>query len=580
MDEDVKFYICKKKEDIEMNESPKQKMETVITPIEEKISTQETEEKKIQEVQKKSRSNDEENKELQDLSFTEIDMPQEIRRSKRIKRDTNTSSDQLQVALSKEELKKKKEIEREKERALKALLKEKEQQEKEERRQKKKMQAETEKEDKKRKRMMEKHRKEEEKRLKEEEKHRKKIEKEAKQQEKYEAKKKKEEKRENTIEKKQDSQLKLQDFFHRTVPKENQMEIKDCFISDYETCFIPFFIKQHTLLSNQHAFIRSFDERIIAMKNIDEFLDSDFEITSPIKHLLSLFKITHIPSSRSSVSHITVKDIIQKYEKSISTDVLLSRLKAFPMKLLQFREDVRPPYYGTFSKPSYIITPRNPFKTDESLFNYHYDSEAEWIEEEEGENIDSINDSEEEDILALKEDEDDKDFLVDDDDEQNDAKKKVIMNLVPSIKGLYWQNNHDFNTDDYELFNKLKLETLLDVDFPIDPYKNYWSSKTCVNNAISNNSDEKIASQASVPSKTSLHFPQDLLPSFLKIIQGSTQTKVLLVETLRQKFTDISKQVIQWKLNSVARRNGKGINDTWAVDPSVWHSVFGKNQDV
>ena len=37
---------------------------------------------------------------------------------------------------------------------------------------------------------------------------------------------------------------------------------------------------------------------------------------------------------------------------------------------------------GTFSKSSRIISGRRPFAKDYSVFNYDYDSEAEWEEED------------------------------------------------------------------------------------------------------------------------------------------------------------------------------------------------------
>ncbi len=43
---------------------------------------------------------------------------------------------------------------------------------------------------------------------------------------------------------------------------------------------------------------------------------------------------------------------------------------------------------GTFSKKSRILNGRRPFAKDPELFNYEYDSEADWDEEEEaGEDI-------------------------------------------------------------------------------------------------------------------------------------------------------------------------------------------------
>ncbi|KTW29806.1 hypothetical protein T552_01011 [Pneumocystis carinii B80] len=486
--------------------------------------------------------------------------------------ETSESQEREEEGRYRKELRVKKEIERRNEEKKRKA------EEKEAKRAKKEAER-AKKEEEKAKKEEERARREEERARREEERVKKKAEKEAKDQEKNEAKKKKEEKRENNVEKKPDSQLKLQCFFYKTHPKENTVEIKDCFSSDYEKCFIPFFVKQYALLSDQHAFVRNLDERMTIMKDMDAFLDSDFSIISPIKHLLSLFKTKPVLLFRQPKSHITVKYLLQKYEQSDSTEDLLNKLKIFPMKLLQFKEDVRPPYYGTFSKSSFILTPRNPFKIDKGLFNYDYDSEAEWIEEEEGEDIDNMDDSEEEEeAAALKEDEDDRDFL-DDEGESNNTKKKVIVNLIPSVKGLYWQHSNNMDTDDYELFKKFKMNSLLDINLPINPYQDYWSPESNSNNDPKFQNSTVKTNSSVLPPKPSLHFPQDSLPSFLKIIQGSTQTKVLLVETLRQKFSDINKQTIQWKLNTVARRNGKGVNNTWAVDPSVWHSVFGDNQN-
>lgn len=73
-----------------------------------------------------------------------------------------------------------------------------------------------------------------------------------------------------------------------------------------------------------------------------------------------------------------------------------TEVKEFPidpfMKNLKFYEDVRPAYCGTFSKgrgKKTGISGRRPFYCDEEIFNYDYDSEADWDEEDEkdGEDI-------------------------------------------------------------------------------------------------------------------------------------------------------------------------------------------------
>ena len=68
------------------------------------------------------------------------------------------------------------------------------------------------------------------------------------------------------------------------------------------------------------------------------------------------------------------------------------------MKLLKFREDTRPAYWGTHSKRSPFVTGRKPFGKDHKLVDYDYDSEGDWEEgEEEGEDIGESGGEEDED---------------------------------------------------------------------------------------------------------------------------------------------------------------------------------------
>ncbi|TSK53654.1 Chromatin assembly factor 1 subunit A [Bagarius yarrelli] len=57
------------------------------------------------------------------------------------------------------------------------------------------------------------------------------------------------------------------------------------------------------------------------------------------------------------------------------------------MKLLQFHENYRPAYWGTWRKKSTHISPRCPFKQDKDLLDYEVDSDEEWEEEEPGESL-------------------------------------------------------------------------------------------------------------------------------------------------------------------------------------------------
>ncbi|XP_061634253.1 chromatin assembly factor 1 subunit A isoform X2 [Phyllopteryx taeniolatus] len=81
-----------------------------------------------------------------------------------------------------------------------------------------------------------------------------------------------------------------------------------------------------------------------------------------------------------------------------------------PMKLLLFRENHRPAYWGTWRKKSLHISPRCPLRKDTDLLDYEVDSDEEWEEEEPGE---SLSHSEGEDEEEGGEDDDDNDgFFV------------------------------------------------------------------------------------------------------------------------------------------------------------------------
>ncbi|KAJ3194575.1 hypothetical protein HK101_002386 [Irineochytrium annulatum] len=66
-------------------------------------------------------------------------------------------------------------------------------------------------------------------------------------------------------------------------------------------------------------------------------------------------------------------------------------------KFLSYAEDYRPPYFGTWSKSSAVLSGRQPFKCDVSALNYEADSEAEWEEEEPGEELGSEDEEDDED---------------------------------------------------------------------------------------------------------------------------------------------------------------------------------------
>ncbi|KAF7727736.1 hypothetical protein EC973_007195 [Apophysomyces ossiformis] len=161
------------------------------------------------------------------------------------------------------------------------------------------------------------------------------------------------------------------------------------------------------------------------------------------------------------------------------------------MKLLQFAEDVRPAYYGTWTKQSDVLTGRRPLAKDNELIDYDHDSEAEWGVESEGEDIHS-GDEDDEDLAADFIDQDDAGWLVpegylsenegvDSDSEksggtgsqtivrsklqQNSSKRTMIRQV---ILGPCFENDNG-QTDD-ELMKPYETKMLTDCSGGYDPF--------------------------------------------------------------------------------------------------------------
>lgn len=69
----------------------------------------------------------------------------------------------------------------------------------------------------------------------------------------------------------------------------------------------------------------------------------------------------------------------------------------YRVKLLQFCENQRPAYFGTWMKQSKFVGPRKPFGRDSEFFDYDYDSDDDWEEEEQGESLSDEEKDKEED---------------------------------------------------------------------------------------------------------------------------------------------------------------------------------------
>jgi chromatin assembly factor 1 subunit A len=228
----------------------------------------------------------------------------------------------------------------------------------------------------------------------------------------------------------------------------------------YEKLFPEFFVKHEVTLAPFSRFERDEEALEAIQKSIDGYIlgnrspgrQRPFEPTA-LFHLSDL-----VPRGKRlrPVREIMTEFYSGNASKPIdlTTDSQNSQIKRtgdllrkIPMKLLQFQEDVRPPYRGTYtSRPVDGMTKlaRNPMRRDLPDTNYDYDSEAEWQEDEDAEDLKSEGDEEEE----ADDDEDMEGFLDDENDETANSRRLVLQgDLEPISTGLCWEDRKKRNTN-------------------------------------------------------------------------------------------------------------------------------------
>ncbi|NXK67198.1 CAF1A factor, partial [Sylvietta virens] len=167
--------------------------------------------------------------------------------------------------------------------------------------------------------------------------------------------------------------------------------------------FAPFEIKENMVLAPLSRvaldpdYLEQLDKLLHAQNGEISFL-RDLKCRKPRKTGPTLVS----DSSDSVNSDVVVVDNCQ-------ADAVPEREKFGRMKLLQFSENHRPAYWGTWNKRTSLIRARNPWSKDTNLLDYEVDSDEEWEEEEPGESLShSEGDDEEE---GEDEDEDDGFFV-------------------------------------------------------------------------------------------------------------------------------------------------------------------------
>lgn len=257
-------------------------------------------------------------------------------------------------------------------------------------------------------------------------------------------------------------------------------------VSDYHRTFLPFVLPSHgTLAVNPNLTdptdiedrIETFASDLAAAREVAEneanlhhwFPRSDLNARGfslpPVREL-----VDSIAGNNSQVIDLT---------QEIQQESPLDLLRRVPIKHIQFSEDVRPAYCGTYTKVRNLRVSRNFRHRVRPDTDYDYDSEAEWEEPEEGEDI-------------VSEDEDDADsqgdadeiegFLDDSEDALTNKRRMITGDLQPESTGLCWENSKGRVDDPGQTaqLRGLRVDFLLPglVGKSINPFStDYWRTE-------------------------------------------------------------------------------------------------------
>lgn len=387
-----------------------------------------------------------------------------------------------------------------------------------------------------------------------------------------------------------------------SLPPSPQKTIVKNAKSDYERYFLPFNLPAHTLLAPRHAFFEHPDRLSAAQRRLDDLIAQNarhIQLSSRVT-----LETTFPAQRRRGLKTATITEIVERVNGSSNRPIDLTNdkptssqplkmLQDIPMKYIHFGEDVRPPYYGTYTR-SYTDAEatrlaRNPLARVRQDTNYDYDSEAEWEEPEEGEDLDSDGEDD-----VDEEAEDDMDGFLDDEEDPQMKRRLISGDLIPVSTGLCWEDAEKVSrlndgsgaicTD----FKEFTMGFLLEPHpHSIDPFSTaYWAPDPAVlvasatttatagimpmhppraplaqrsmNGLLNTLNAPKVtpAGTASKPAKAKRMIPNEQLPAFKAEIEGKDLTKIGMIEALKKVFPKLPKDAITNTLGVVAARVG------------------------
>ncbi|XP_077276010.1 uncharacterized protein LOC143904899 [Temnothorax americanus] len=487
-----------------------------------------------------------------------------------------TDKDMKNKKLTPKQLEKRKEIVRRKEEKQRLKMeKEKKREEEKANRRREREEKKKEKELKELKKQMEIEQKQKEKEAKEEE--RKKRE-EAKEEEK----RKKEEERLEAERKKQKAASNFASFF---VPKKQEVKSTDEENVVKVKNFMPFEVKTDMKIAPICRRKLNEDEKLL----LDNKCNVDLDKTE--LYLEDIKRRRIVPRTSSKTWPLEAKeddDIILLDEDNVGSSNIITdthNLEKHRPKLLQFNENRRPPYWGTWRKRSNVLNSRRPFARDKKWFDYEIDSDDEWEEEEPGESLKGSDDEKDEENPEDDEYDVDNEFMVPHgylSDEEARADEEEIEDMSPQtqklkLKLLGEQFEAERNAKTYKL--KPKIIGCIwqgpENSFPesVPPkVKEFLSARQAwVNNIpiifpsaspeedISTNAECKTPTHQSVRGAKKTKFPDEALPDLIRLVHGNRHGRHGLMREFmtfwsKKGGSHLSKVSVLSKINEIADR--------------------------
>ncbi|KAH9946279.1 uncharacterized protein BXZ73DRAFT_86440 [Epithele typhae] len=335
------------------------------------------------------------------------------------------------------------------------------------------------------------------------------------------------------------------------------------------------------------------------------------------------FKTYHPLSVRGLMAQLTEAEVAGDDTEVRRLLSLIRDRSVIPAKVLVFKEDARPGYFGTHTRNSREIGPRTPFARDPVQIDYSYDSGEEWAEEE-GEADDVMEDVDEDGDDGDEPDSDMDSWLVDDDDIEDpgtpiedrpsspgfpdfdslpsgsgsgnkkrkekererpkeekvgsNKKRRVVVPLVAFTKGPEWETT--VGRCSYGPFNAYRIQLFNDTPSSIDPFT--FTADGFVIPALpahlakpTTSSSVPITDPTSAPAKRAVPtpktaFPDAHLPVLLSRIEElATPSFQGIVEAVHRELQahKVKKNAIAMKVREVGEKCKE--RKIWVVRPEI-----------